>query len=316
MCIENEHRYSSQRLVSLWEIMNEFHPSVFVILIRSLLEKSAPKNAVRPANGISKLDKKEVGPAQTAQIEAVKEDLRFYEERLRKSVEKILEINERLYPPLGMLCRAAGLKVSAATVLKMKAYAEKDPNAYDSKELIDEFIGRLIDEMKETRFFSISDSEAEYFEYPRKGWEEIIARFPESVGDIEESRKCFALSRYAASVYHSLQVVEFALIELGKFIGVADPLSGWTAVTKRLDAIMKLDHNKRSDFERQNFKFLEQVHGTVEALKNAWRNKISHAEGRLILLASDFSPEIAEEIMFATRAFARRLAEGLPSRRT
>jgi hypothetical protein len=59
----------------------------------------------------------------------------------------------------------------------------------------------------------------------------------------------------------------------------------------------------------------EQVHQTAEALKNAWRNKISHAQGRLVLMTATFSPEIAEEILFGTRAFMRRLADGLPPAR-
>lgn len=50
----------------------------------------------------------------------------------------------------------------------------------------------------------------------------------------------------------------------------------------------------------------------MEALKNAWRNKISHAQGKLNLLSPAFTREIAEEILIATRAFMRRLAEGLP----
>ena len=32
-------------------------------------------------------------------------------------------------------------------------------------------------------------------------------------------------------------------------------------------------------------------------------------------MTTDFSPEIAEEILFATRAFIRRLAEGIPSKK-
>jgi hypothetical protein len=57
---------------------------------------------------------------------------------------------------------------------------------------------------------------------------------------------------------------------------------------------------------------LEQIQGTVEGLKNAWRNKISHVQGKLTLMSVEFSPEIAEEILLATRAFMRRLAEDLP----
>jgi hypothetical protein len=155
--------------------------------------------------------------------------------------------------------------------------------------------------------------EAEYYSKPWKNWEEILRRFPDTASDIEEASKCFALSRYGAAVFHSLQIIEIGLIELGTFIGVADPKSGWTAVANRLAKILSTKHHDRTEFEKQNFEFLEQVQGTVEALKNAWRNKVSHAQGKLVLLTKDFSPEIAEEILFATRAFMRRIATGLPA---
>jgi hypothetical protein len=58
--------------------------------------------------------------------------------------------------------------------------------------------------------------------------------------------------------------------------------------------------------------FIEQTHATVEALKNAWRNKVSHAHAKLAVLPGDFSQEIAEEILFATRSFMRQLANRLP----
>ena len=132
--------------------------------------------------------------------------------------------------------------------------------------------------------------------------------------DVEEASKCFALSRYAAAIFHSIQVVETGLIELGTYIAVNDSRSGWTAVTNQLTAIIKKKHGDRTDFEKENFEFLEQIHGTIEGLKNAWRNKISHAQGKLTLMTKDFSPEVAEEILFASRAFMRRLATGLPPR--
>jgi hypothetical protein len=46
-------------------------------------------------------------------------------------------------------------------------------------------------------------------------------------------------------------------------------------------------------------------------MKLAWRNKVNHATGRPIVM-SEFMPEVAEEIIMASRGFMRRLAEGLP----
>jgi hypothetical protein len=73
--------------------------------------------------------------------------------------------------------------------------------------------------------------------------------------------------------------------------------------------------NKQAEFhafEKKHWPFLEQIIATVEALKNAWRNKVSHANGKLMLMTTDFSPEVAEEILMATRAFMRRLATDGP----
>jgi hypothetical protein len=101
---------------------------------------------------------------------------------------------------------------------------------------------------------------------------------------------------------------------LVRFVGVSDPLSGWTATANALRKIINTKHQDRTTFQQDNFSFLEQMSGTIEGLKNAWRNKISHAHVKLTLLTADFGPEVAEEILFATRAFMRRLAIDAPLR--
>ena len=167
----------------------------------------------------------------------------------------------------------------------------------------------------ETKFvFTLTAAQADHYINFRKDWELIYERFPEALIDIEEARKCFALGRYAAAVFHTLQIIEHGLLELGQLIGVSDPKSGWTAVSKELTKIVEKKRDLRSDFEKENFSLIEQLQATVEALKNAWRNKISHAQGRLTPVNSEFTPDIAEEIIFATRAFMRRLVELLPSK--
>lgn len=170
-----------------------------------------------------------------------------------------------------------------------------------------QFEGRLADQLKKRTFMSLSLSEAAAFNEPLRGWEEVIERLPEARGDVEEARKCQALGRYAAAVFHSLQVVEVGMIALGEEIGVTDHQTGWGATRNKLTAILKTKHEDRSDFEKKHFKFLEQVQATIEALNSAWRNKVSHAEGKFSLLTADFTPDVTEEILTATRSFMRRL---------
>jgi hypothetical protein len=171
---------------------------------------------------------------------------------------------------------------------------------------------RLEDELSSELFFHLSLAEAKFYSSPHDGWDEVTTRFPKAVVDIEECSKCFAFNRYPASVFHAMQVVEHGLIALGKFLELKDPKSGWTAVCRELQRITKGDYSKLSPNEKKHFPFLEQVHATTEALKNAWRNKIDHAMNRLILLPGILNDEIANEIIVASRSFMRRLAAELP----
>jgi hypothetical protein len=177
-----------------------------------------------------------------------------------------------------------GLAASRASVKKLIAQLCEPEATWNQVAPLCELRGRIVDETEETIFFSLSLQESGLYGKPLVGWQKGISRFPSIRDDVEEASKCLALSRYAAAIWHSTQIVEGALIELGKFIGVNDPTSGWTAVSNRLSIIIKTKYQDRSDFERSNYAFLEQVQGTVEGLKNAWRNKISHAEGRLFLM--------------------------------
>lgn len=211
-------------------------------------------------------------------------------------------------------------KISVAEGL-MGLSQYREPNANKvivdriAKHYFEELQGRLADELSIKIFFQLPHSRKELFEKPRAKWEAAIQRFPDSIRDIEEASKCFALSRYAACVFHCVQIVEHGLLKLGEFISVTDPISGWTAVASELKRIISKKYQDRNEFEKQHFSFIEQMQGTVEALKNAWRNKISHAHGQhLVLMSSDFTPDVAEDIMSATRAFMRRLADELPEK--
>jgi len=209
-----------------------------------------------------------------------------------------------------------GLKLSHMYAVRLVEIWEK-PNGIGrviEQCMIHVLSGRIKDELRGTFFFFVTTDRADKYNAPLKGWGDVIDRFPEAQMDIEEMNKCLALSRYAATVFHSVNIIERGLIALGPFVGVNDPKSGWTAVTGALDRIV--NKTKFPDLEerhKSNFGFLEQLYGTTAALKNAWRNKISHAQGRLVVLNPDFTEEIVDEIVYATRAFMRRLATEMPT---
>ncbi len=172
----------------------------------------------------------------------------------------------------------------------------------------------LMTELEARVFVPVTPEHAQYYREPMKGWEEVTSRFPETITDVEGASRCYALARYAACVYHTMQVLEHGLLRLGAFMQVNDPKSGFTAVSNALQRVLDKKYQDRTDVERQHYAFFEQLNGSVQAMKNAWRNKIGHAQGVVILLTPDFTPTIAMEIYVATRGFMRRLATDLPSR--
>ena len=139
----------------------------------------------------------------------------------------------------------------------------------------------------------------------------VIDRFPDTVMDVEEMGKCFALSRYSACVFHSLLIVECGLIELGKEIKVADPKPGWDATCNKMRQLIGDGFKKYPDL-RISFSDLEQINNCAQTMKHAWRNKVSHAAGKLVVIRPDFAPDIAEQIMSSTLGFMQRLATDLP----
>lgn len=273
----------SGRILSLQEIMDEFNFAVFLSLSR----------------GVEGLIMRT--PASLMAEREIDADV-------RRTVRDLFALRRPDFVELG-------LRLSTMTIDRIVRVLDKPNSTFgEYRPLLLELQGRLEDEAFSRRFFQISVREAEYYNRWFDGWMEVLTRFPDAASDVEEAAKCFALARYAAAVFHSTQIVEVGLLALGQFIQVSDPKSGYTAVTRELKRILDKNYKtEMNDFERVNHAFLEQVHGTVEALKNAWRNKIHHAQGRLVLLREDFTPEIAEEILMATRAFMRRLATEMPS---
>jgi hypothetical protein len=206
------------------------------------------------------------------------------------------------------------LTAAVATLRKMRACLADPAGTYGKFFAFgEELSSRMKDEMQLRSLFALTMKEAGYYNRPLEGWEETIARFPGATSDIEEAHKCFALGRYTASVFHSLQIVETGIIALGAMLVTPDPLKGWSATTGRLKKILAAKYPDRTAFQRANGAFLEQIDATTEALKTAWRNKVSHAEGKLLLLSGDFTPAIAEEILYASRSFMRRLAADMPA---
>lgn len=163
--------------------------------------------------------------------------------------------------------------------------------------------------MEDHVYLCMETREATLYRQPFENWMEIIGRFPDCVDDVESMSLCFALQQYTAAVFHSLLAVEHGLIALGPYIKVSDPKVGFDATYKKLGELVG-DRSKITP--PITFEFVEQTKARLDSMKLAWRNKVNHAAGRLVIEKSGFNARSSEEVIIACRSFMRYMAEGLP----
>ena len=222
-------RQNPYRLVSLWEIMKPFQTHLFLTEVL-MLEKVWMLETMMGTG---------VGCGQVEEYSKVK--------------------MQPIFRDAAIICAELGLTASRVSAEKLtRLVSESDCSSDKLRELVREYQKRLIDEMSAPRFLSLTDEEASYYNNPTEGWREVVGRFPSAITDIEEMNKCFALSRYAATVFHSVQVIECGLLEFGKFLNVNDPKSGWTAVSARLITLAtKTKYPDLDPLYQKHFEFIE-----------------------------------------------------------
>jgi hypothetical protein len=128
---------------------------------------------------------------------------------------------------------------------------------------------------------------------------------------LKECSKCFALGHHAAAIFHVMLVAEFGVIETAKVFKVEGDRPGWGA----LDRLLRISDKKwadKSPLEQTHSEFLANLVPLALAIKNSWRHKISHVDNKLEWMDTDFGPDVAKDIVSATRGFMRKLATDLP----
>ena len=101
------------------------------------------------------------------------------------------------------------------------------------------------------------------------------------------------------------------MVETAKLFGVEGDKPGWSALD-RLQRINNKNWNDKSPLEQQHSKLLENLLPLALSIKNSWRHKLSHVDNKIEWMDTDFSPDVAGDIISATRGFMRRLAADLP----
>jgi hypothetical protein len=174
---------------------------------------------------------------------------------------------------------------------------------------------RLREEMKHPAMFIMPVPLKTYYESPLKGWESVIDRYGSAqfMEDISEAGKCLATDRLTGCVFHLMRIVETAVIELYWLTGLPlDEKAHFGSVVSKLEKL-----TQRTEFKdlppvaQPHIGFLKEVLPYLHAVKDAWRNRVSHVDER-ILPKDGYAPENVTEIYMATRGLMRTLAEKAP----
>jgi hypothetical protein len=209
-------------------------------------------------------------------------------------------------------CEGIGLELTLKHLRRVVNSLPQQPTRGRLREDIRELDSRIHDEIENCLFMHIPGEKANYYREPLHGWEEVVKRFPQACRDIEEANRSFACGLYAAAVFHAMLVVEFGLIEIGKLIDVGDPKPGWNSTIGRIDQIVnKTKYPDLKPAEQKYRRLLEQLLPTMRSMDGGWRDKISHADNKLVLMTSDFDDRVAKMILENVCMFMLRLATDL-----
>lgn len=217
-------------------------------------------------------------------------------------------IDERLRD-LRTRCEALGLRMTIKQIDRCLALSELQAVAIVAFSV--EILDRFQDELEEHPFVSLTSEEAVLFKQPLKGWETVVERFG-SAFDVEEARKCLAFERYTAAVFHLMKIVESGVLELQLFLQTPDVKAHFGSVVSKLeDMTQKQRYDHISPRLQSHLPFLREVLTQLHAVKDSWRNKVTHVDA-FIIPSETFTAEMALGAHDATLLLMKKLCGGLP----
>lgn len=259
------------RLVSLWEIMRQFKPELFVPLSQIItIWRMTPESKV------------DAGLVPNEAIPTVDSVLFTFANELEE----------------------IGLPVSLIAARRALAYVrEGAPSWSRLKELTDVTEQRVNDEMQSVLFFSVQPQLSKFYASPRTGWEGAIEAFPSIVRDVEEAGKCFAFNRSTATVFHLMRITEAGVESVGRRLGIPYAPS-WESYLGQMRKLMEKEWKDKEPEWKSDEPFFRDVLGHLQTVKLAWRNPTMH-------IVRSYNQEEAEEVYDSVRAFMRHLSAKL-----
>ncbi len=276
-----------------------------------------------------------------ADLVAILDHFKILENHLRGNPYLVLTGRPSLQPLFDSVlvmqqsAEALGMNSSAAQARRVLAFWNASVIANPAELLghLDDLQLRVRDELQEQLFYCVEADKSQWIapqqpldpSNPRqiirmrlKTADEVfgprvIDRLPSIEPDLAEAIRCYVFGCGSACVFHLMRATEIAVPKIAKLCGINDVKPSWGAV---LDQAEK--YTQRTKYEdlppsiRPHIELLRTLVADMRSIQRAWRNKVVHIQDRIIPGAPEFLPETALDILSATRAFLRDMAESLP----
>jgi hypothetical protein len=159
-------------------------------------------------------------------------------------------------------------------------------------------------ELSLRKFFALPPDKSRFYDEGMEPFgREVALAFPSTSFDATEAKRCFALGRNTACIFHLMRVLEIGLRAFAKQFGKSADHSNWHNIIEEIEkAIRDMASNpsKPSDWKDQQ-EYFSQAASNFMIIKDAWRNYTAHVRGK-------YTDEEAETLLINVRAFMQKLA--------
>lgn len=204
---------------------------------------------------------------------------------------------------------ALGAKITLMALDEFDANLAGKPTWQTLQEHTTDISKTLRRELTGTRVLSLSDHERLWFDPPLPPFGDKFEAGFRSQGNFElsEACKCLALGRSTAAVFHLMRVLEVGVRAMAACLGIPDPVRpaerNWSLIlSKIMDDGIKVKWPAAADRMRPNCKVFEELHASLDAVKNPFRNSTMHIENK-------YTDAEAQHILALVKGFMMKLAD-------
>jgi hypothetical protein len=270
-------RENPYRLVSLWDLVKDFHASELLASVRLIINTAgicfdSPQNPGYHLAQVANLAK-ELGNCQT-------------------------------------ICERLDLPMSALHASQLKKQVEEFAVMMDTKvtERMAATLGVTIEnELSLRAFFAVSPEKTKFYNDTVDPFGAVVSgAFPSASFDATEANRCYALSRSTACVFHLMRVLEIGLTVFATRFNVPSSHTNWHNIIEGIEKAvrdMPNDPQRSPDWKDQQ-EFFSQAASYFMIVKDAWRNYTAHMRGK-------YTEEEAETMLINVRGFMQKLATRL-----